>query len=77
MKKIALFLFITSTSFLMAGSQGGCGCHKKSEPVAEAKKESPCSLASKKDGTCVAENKPVAQAAPAEQPVQAVNPTSK
>lgn len=78
MKKIALFLFVTSTSFLMAGSNGGCGCHKKAEPVVEAKKECPCpGNDSRKDCPCVAENAPVNQTKSAAQPVQAVNPISQ
>ncbi len=65
MKKLALFVFITSTSLLMAHG-GGCGCgHKKSEATQE----------SKKDATCVGDKCPV-QAKPAEQPGQVVTPVA-
>lgn len=63
MKKFALLVFVTSTSFLMAHG-GGCGCGKKTPEAAPE---------AKKTATCVGDKCPV-QAKPA--PAQVVTPVS-
>lgn len=65
MKKLALLVFVTSTTFLMAHG-GGCGCgKKKTEAAPEAEKKTPC----------VGDKCPV-QPKPAVQPAQVVTPVS-